>query len=84
MLKSGEREKLKWREKKIRDVNVGERERERERCGMRVKDLERKKRVWRERGKKGERERKTYERIQGMKKKKVKNNNYLQVEFLGQ
>jgi hypothetical protein len=40
--------------KKMRDVNV---ERERERRGMRVKDLERKKeRVWRERGKKGERE----------------------------
>jgi hypothetical protein len=36
---------------------------------MRVKDLERK-RVWRERGKKGERERETYEWIQGMKKKK--------------
>jgi hypothetical protein len=34
--------------KKMRDVNVGERER----CGMRVKNLERKKRVWRERGKK--------------------------------
>jgi hypothetical protein len=59
-------------------------ERERERCGMRVKDLERKKRVWRERGKKGERERETYERIQRMeKKKKDKKNNYLQVEFLG-
>jgi hypothetical protein len=40
----------------------------------------------RERGKKGERERETYERIQGMRreKKKVKKNNYLQVEFLGQ
>jgi hypothetical protein len=25
MLKSGERERLKWREKKMRDVNVGER-----------------------------------------------------------
>jgi hypothetical protein len=37
---------------------------------MRVKDFERKKRVWRERGKKGERERETYERIQGMRKKK--------------
>jgi hypothetical protein len=39
---------------------------ERERRGMRVKDLERKKKesVERERGKKGERERKTYERIQ--------------------
>jgi hypothetical protein len=47
-------------------------ERERERCGIRVKDLERKKRVWRERGKEGERERETYERIQGMKKKKKK------------
>jgi hypothetical protein len=35
-----------------------------------VKDLERKKRVWRERGKKGMRERETYERIQGMRKKK--------------
>jgi hypothetical protein len=67
--------------KKMRDVNVGERERER--CGMRVKDLERKKRVWRERGKKGERERETYERIQRMEKKKDKKNNYLQVEFLG-
>jgi hypothetical protein len=53
MLKSGERGRLKWREK-MRVVNVGERERERERerRGMRVKDLERKKRVWRERGKK--------------------------------
>jgi hypothetical protein len=47
--------------KKMRDVNV---ERERERRGMRVEDLERKKRVWRERGKKGERERETYEHIQ--------------------
>jgi hypothetical protein len=56
---------------------------EREKCGMRVKDLERK-RVWRERGKKGERERETYERIQGIRKKKVKKSNYLQVEFLGQ
>jgi hypothetical protein len=57
---------------------------ERERRGMRAKDLERK-RVWRERGKKGERERETYELIQGMRKiKKVKKNNYLQVEFLGQ
>jgi hypothetical protein len=55
-------------------------ERERERRGMRVKDFERKKR-----GKKRERERETYERIQGMRKKKeVKKNNYLQVEFLGQ
>jgi hypothetical protein len=35
MLKSGERERLRWR-----DINV----RERERHGMRVKDLERKKR----------------------------------------
>ena len=33
--------------------------------------------------KKGEREKETYERIQGMRKKKVKKNNYLQVEFLG-
>jgi hypothetical protein len=43
--------------------------------------------VERERGKKGERERETYERIQDMRrkeKKKVKKNNYLQVEFLGQ
>jgi hypothetical protein len=47
MLKNGERERLKWREK-MRDVNVGKRERH----GMRVKELERKKRVWRERGKK--------------------------------
>jgi hypothetical protein len=39
---------------------------------MRVKNLERKKRVWRERGKKGERERETYEWIQGMRKKKKK------------
>jgi hypothetical protein len=38
--------------------------------------------VWRERGKKGEREMKIYEQIQGMReKKKVKKNNYLQVEF---
>jgi hypothetical protein len=47
----------------MRDVNV----RERGRRGMRVKDLERKKkkkREWRER------ERETYERIQGMRKKK--------------
>jgi hypothetical protein len=59
---------------------------ERERCGMRVKDLERKKKECGERDeKKGERERETYERIQGIrkKKKKVKKNNYLQVEFLG-
>jgi hypothetical protein len=28
MLESGERERLKWREKKIRDVNVGERDRD--------------------------------------------------------
>jgi hypothetical protein len=49
-----------------------ERERERERHGMTVKDLERKNRVWRKRGKKGERERETYERIQGMRKKKKK------------
>jgi hypothetical protein len=55
--------------KKTRDVNVGERERERERHGMTVKDLERKNRVWRKRGKKGERERETYEWIQGMRKK---------------
>jgi hypothetical protein len=35
--------------------------------------------------KKGERERETYERIQGIRKKKgVKKNNYLKVEFLGQ
>ena len=46
--------------KKIRDVNVGERKRH----GMRVKDLERKKRECGERGKEGERERKIYERIQ--------------------
>jgi hypothetical protein len=44
---------------------------ERERRGMRVRDLERKKeRVWRERGKKGESERETYKWIQGMRKKK--------------
>jgi hypothetical protein len=44
----------------MRDVNVGEREmwNESERLG------EKKERVWRERGKKGERERETYERIQ--------------------
>jgi hypothetical protein len=53
---------------------------ERERRGMKVKDLERKG----EREKKKERERETYERIQGMRKKKVKKNNYLKVEFLGQ
>jgi hypothetical protein len=52
--------------KKTRDVNVGERERH----GMTVKDLERKNRVWRKRGKKGERERETYERIQSMRKKR--------------
>jgi hypothetical protein len=58
---------------------------ERERHGMRVKDLERKKRECGEREeKKGERERETYEWIQGIRKKKVKKNNYLQVEFLGQ
>jgi hypothetical protein len=51
MLKSGER--LKLREKKMRDVNAGEKDRR----GMRVKDLERKKRVWREREEKKERER---------------------------
>jgi hypothetical protein len=54
---------------------------------MRVEDLERKKRECgeRERGKKGESERKTYERIQNIrKKKKVKKSNYFQVEFLGQ
>jgi hypothetical protein len=36
---------------------------------------EKSERVWR--GKKGERERKTHERIQGMKKEKVKKNNYI-------
>jgi TRAP-type mannitol/chloroaromatic compound transport system substrate-binding protein len=50
---------------------------------------EKKERVWRERGKKGEREREIYEWIQGMREKKkswkeVKKNNYLEVEFLGQ
>jgi hypothetical protein len=46
-------------------------ERGREGRGMRVKDLGRKKeRVWRERGKKGENQRETYERIQCMRKKK--------------
>jgi hypothetical protein len=40
--------KIEVERKKMRDVNVGERERR----GMRVKDLERKKKVWRERGKK--------------------------------
>jgi hypothetical protein len=42
--------------------------------------------VERERKKRREKEMETYERIQGMreKKKKVKKNNYLQVEFLGQ
>ena len=54
----------------MRDVNVEERERERH--GMIVKDLERKKRAWREReGKKGESEREPYEQIQGMRKKKM-------------
>ena len=50
----------------MKDVNVEEREmwNESERLG------EKKERVWRERGKKGERERETYERIQGMRKKK--------------
>jgi hypothetical protein len=52
MLKSGERERLKWTEK-MRGVNVGERERER--CGMRVKDLVRKKRECEEREEKKER-----------------------------
>jgi hypothetical protein len=80
ILKSEERQ-IEVERKKMRDVNVGDRERER--CGMRVEDLERKKSVGRER-EKGERERETYERIQGMRKKKVKKNNYLQVEFLGQ
>jgi hypothetical protein len=49
-------------------------ERERERRGMRVKDLERKKRECGEReGKKErERERETYERIQGMRKKMLR------------
>jgi hypothetical protein len=52
----------------MRYVNIGERERR----GMKVKDLERKKK------KKGERERETCERIQCMReKKKVKKNNYL-------
>jgi hypothetical protein len=40
--------KIEVERKNMRDVNVGERERR----GMRVKDLKRKKRVWRERGKK--------------------------------
>jgi hypothetical protein len=53
MLKSGERERLKLREKKMRDANVGERERH----GMRVKDLERKKRDCGERKEKKERRR---------------------------
>jgi hypothetical protein len=50
MLKSGERERLKLRKKKMRDANVGERERH----GMRVKDLERKKRDCGERKEKKE------------------------------
>jgi hypothetical protein len=80
MLKSGEREILKWKEK-MRNVNVEERERR----GMRVKDMERKKRECGEREEKKGREKhmngfKVWER----KIKKVKKNNYLQVEFLGQ
>jgi hypothetical protein len=60
-------------------------ERERETWNECERLGEKKERVWRERGKKGERKRETYERIQCMKKKKrVKKNNYLQVEFLGQ
>jgi hypothetical protein len=54
----------------MRDVNFGERERERERRGMRVKGLGRKKRECGERGKKGVNARETYERIQCMRKKK--------------
>jgi hypothetical protein len=46
--------------KKMRDVNVGEREKR----GMRVKDLERKKESVERGKKKGESERETYERIQ--------------------
>jgi hypothetical protein len=42
---------------------------------MKVKDFGEKKK------KSVERERETHERIQGMRKKKVKKNNYLQVEF---
>jgi hypothetical protein len=45
--------------KEMRDVNVGERERH----GMRVKDLKRKKECGEREEKKGERERETYERI---------------------
>ena len=62
-----------------------ERERERETWDESERLGEKKESVWRERGKKRERERETYERTQGMrKKKKVKKNNYLQVEFLRQ
>jgi hypothetical protein len=53
LLKNGERERLKWREK-MRDVNVGKRERR----GMRMKELERKKESV-------ERERKKNERMRG-------------------
>jgi hypothetical protein len=52
--------------KKMTDVDVGEKERR----GMRVKDLKRKKRKCVERGKKGERKKETYERIQSMRGKK--------------
>jgi hypothetical protein len=68
ILKSGERERLKWGEK-MRDANAEEREREMwnesEKLG------EKKERVLRERGKKGDQwENETYEWIQGMRKKK--------------
>jgi hypothetical protein len=64
ILKNEERERLKWREIKMRDVNIGEREtwNESERLGEK-ESVEREE-------KKGERERETYERIQGMRKKK--------------
>jgi hypothetical protein len=65
ILKSGERERLKWREKRLEILTL-ERERERERETWNESEIlgEKKERVWRERGKKGERERETYEPIQ--------------------
>jgi hypothetical protein len=51
--------------KKMRDVNVGERDGR----AMRVKDLERKEREREREEKKGEKESETYERIQGMRRK---------------
>jgi hypothetical protein len=51
MLKSGERERLRWREKKMRDVNVREREtwNESERLGEKKESVKReeKKEKWR-------------------------------------